>query len=100
MNEETLFMENHCFVCGDALEEEKKSVFDTTEHSDKEIYKFVGERKIQRKFLTKLLGVHLYFSETFVGESLKSAIISSPTKIEVCGSCFHKLEEYEIITLF
>lgn len=44
MENKIIVHEQHCFVCGDDLNEFKKSLLDSTKFSDdKQIYKYLGK---------------------------------------------------------
>lgn len=41
--EEIVILNHFCFACGEELNSDKKSVLESTKHSDKQIYKYIGK---------------------------------------------------------
>ncbi|CAG9810481.1 unnamed protein product [Chironomus riparius] len=70
---EVIVKQNNCFVCGTDLKPNSRSIMDSTNFSQKPIYKFI---------------------ESFVGLKLD---LPPTTKAALCDECLNQLQEYEKI---
>lgn len=43
MEQKFVILSGHCLICGDELGSGRKSVLESSEYSDKQLYEFLGE---------------------------------------------------------
>ncbi|KAG5667384.1 hypothetical protein PVAND_015366 [Polypedilum vanderplanki] len=73
MDSDVIIQDHNCFVCGNELSINSRSVLDSTSYSEKPIYKFI---------------------ESFVGLKFN---IQQTTKAAICTNCLEEFDEYERI---